>query len=78
MDLIIKSTRGKQQFTYRTAVEGAIEDPNFNNIKLPSVDAELTLSQAQIDHLQKMIGLIQDKTEKSGIRFQFTGTTMKI
>lgn len=78
MDLIIKSTRGKQQFTYRTAVEGAIEDPNFNNIKLPSVDAELTLSQAQIDHLQKMIGLIQDKTEKSGIRFQFTGTIMKI
>jgi hypothetical protein len=78
VDLIIKSTKGKQQFTYRTAIEGAIENPEFNNIVLPSVDAELILSQQQIDHLQKMINLIQDKGEKSGIRFQFEGSTMKV
>lgn len=76
VDLIIKSAKGKQQFTYRAAIESAIEKPRFNNVKMPSIDAELFLSQQQIDHLQKMINLIQDKNEKSGIKFNFVNDKM--
>lgn len=76
-DLIIKSSKGKQQFTYRMAAEGTIETPTFNGVKLPSVDAKFSLSQAQIDHLQKMIGMIQDSKEKSGIKLEAEGEMMK-
>lgn len=69
-DIIIKSSKGKQQFTYRTACEGAIDTPTFKGIDFKNLSASFTMSEAQVNHLQKMINLIQDKTERSGIKFQ--------
>ena len=77
-DLIIKSSKGKQQFTYRAAVAGSIEEPNFNGVNLPSVDASLSLSEAQIEHLQKMIKLIQNNDDKSGIRIEAENDILKV
>lgn len=77
-DLIIKSSKGKQQFTYRMAAEGTIETPTFNGVRLPTLDAKLNLSQLQVEHLQKMIGLIQDSKEKSGIKLEAEGEYLKV
>lgn len=68
-DIIIKSSKSKQQFTYRTAADGMIDEPKFSNVDMRSPATSLNFSKAQIDHLQKMIGLIQERNEKSGIKF---------
>lgn len=77
-DLIIKSSKGKQQFTYRAAVPGSIEEPNFNGVNLPSIDATLSLSEAQVEHLQKMIKLIQNGDDKSGIKINAVNDILKV
>ena len=77
-DLIIKSSKGKQQFTYRAAIPGSIEEPNFNGVNLPSVDATLSLSEAQVEHLQKMIKLIQNGDDKSGIKINAVNDILKV
>lgn len=77
-DIIIKSSKSNQQFTYRTAAEGMIDEPKFNGVDFQTVAASISLSNEQIVHLQKMIGLIQERTEKSGIKFVGKGKKLII
>lgn len=77
-DIIIKSSKSNQQFTCRTAAEGMIDEPQFSKVDFQTIAAKLKLTKAQIEHLQKMIGLIQEKTEKSGIKFTGKGDTLTV
>lgn len=77
-DIIIKSSKSNQQFTYRTAADGMIDEPKFSNVDLQNPATSLAFTKAQIDHLQKMIGLIQERTEKSGIKFTGKGNKLII
>ena len=72
------TSKGKQQFTYRAAIPGSIEEPNFNGVNLPSIDATLSLSEAQVEHLQKMIKLIQNGDDKSGIKINAVNDILKV
>ena len=77
-DIIIKSSKSNQQFTYRTACEGAIEEPDFKGVDFQTIAAKYVIPSAKISHLQKMIGLIQDKMEKSGIKFHGEGNKLTV
>lgn len=62
--VLIKSSKSNQQLKCTTAPRGILEDPNFNGVKLPSVDATLNMSVAQIDNLKKMISIIKPASVK--------------
>lgn len=78
-NIIIQSSKGKQQFSYRTGVRGTIDVPTFNDIKIPNVASSFSISEAQIEHLRKMINLVYDnKNTPGGIKFECSGDNMKI
>lgn len=58
-EIVISSSKGKQQFKYRTGTKQAIKEQKFNGAKLPSVETTFTLSKAQNEHLHKIISIIK-------------------
>lgn len=77
-NIIIESSKGKQKFSYRAAIPGTVDEPQFNNLALPTIGAKVTLSEAQINHLKKMVNLIYDKSTPGGIKIECAGDTMKV
>lgn len=77
-NIIIQSSKGKQKFSYRAAVRGTVDEPEFNNLALPTVCAKVLLTEAQINHLRKMVNLIYDKSTPGGIKIDCYGDTMKV
>lgn len=72
--VLIKSSKSNQQLKCTTAPKGILEDPNFNGVKLPSIDATLNMSAAQIDNLKKMINIIKP----ASVKMTFSGDTCEI
>lgn len=73
-EIIIKSSKGKQKFTYRTGTAKAIREQKFESLVLPSIDATFTLTEAQNTHLHKIISIVKPEI----IAFNFSGDVCKV
>ena len=70
-EIVIKSSKGKQKFTYRAGTPTSVRAQKFNGVKLPSIDALFKLTEAQTEHLHKIMSIVKPDL----VNFAFNGST---